>query len=47
MKRLFQQAKTVHSSKRKDQIQDKPQDLREDLATVVSGSIRKRIVESG
>ena len=32
---------------RKEQIQDKPQGLREDVATVVSGGIRKSIVENG
>ena len=47
MKWLFQQAKTMHGSKTKEQIQDKPQDLREDVATVVSGGIRKSIAENG
>ena len=34
-------------SKRKEQIQDKPQGLMEDVTTVVSDSIRKRIAEIG
>ena len=38
MKWLFQQAKTVQGSKRKEQIQDKPQGLREDVTIVVSGA---------
>ena len=33
MKQLFQQAKTVQGSKRKEQTQDKPQGSREDVAT--------------
>ena len=47
MKWLFQQAKTVQDSKRKEQIQDKAQGLREDVITVISGGIRKSIAENG
>ena len=44
---LFQQAKTVQGLKRKEQIQDKPQGSREDIATVASGDIRKSTAENG
>ena len=47
MKWLFQQTKSVQGTKIKVHIQEKPQGLREDVATVVSEGIRKRIVESG
>ena len=47
MKWLFQQAKTVKGSKRKDQIQDKPQGSREDVTTLASGAIRKSTAENG
>ena len=48
MRWLFQQAKTVvQGSKRKEQLHDKPQDSREDVTTVASGAIRKKIAEDG
>ena len=47
MKWLFQQANTVQGSKRKEQLQDKPQDSKEDVATVASGGIRKSTAENG
>ena len=47
MKWLFHQSKTVQGSKRKEQIQDKPQGSREDVATVASGGIRKSTAENG
>ena len=47
MKWLFQQAKRVPGSKRKEQIQDKPQGSRDDVTTVSSGDMRKNTVENG
>ena len=41
MKWLLQQAKTVLRTKIKVQIKEKPQGLKEDVATVVSTDIRK------
>ena len=53
MEWLFQQAKTVQGSKRKEQIQNKPQGSREDVATVASqqaktvqGSKRKEQIQN-
>ena len=46
MKWLFQQAKAVQGSKRKEQIQDKPQGSKEDVTTAVSGGIRKSTAEN-
>ena len=47
MKGLFQQAKIVQRTKVKAHIQEEPQGLREDVATVVSGGIRglQRVVQ--
>ena len=47
MKWLYQQAKTVQGSKRKEQIQHKPQGLKQDVTTVVSGGMRKKTAENG
>ena len=47
MEWLFQQAKTVQGSKRKEQIQDKPKGSREDVITMASRGIRKSAAENG
>ena len=43
MKWLFQQAKTVQGSKRKEQLQDRSQGLKNDVTTVASGGIKRTL----
>ena len=47
MRWCYQQAKAIQRTKVKVHIQREPQDLREEVATVVDGGIRMRSVESG